>query len=677
MPLAAPSPGSRSNRAACLRWLVALALLGLVVAVFHPVRKHEFTGYDDKVYITDNPYLRSGLTPENVMRAFTEPYFSNWIPLTRISFQLDYELYGLEPAGYLLTNAVLHALSTLLLFAALVRMTRATWPSAFVAAVFAVHPLHVESVAWAAERKDALAGVFWMLGMLAWARYAERPSLGAYGIVALCLALGLLAKPVVVTLPLALLLLDYWPLRRLAPAGAATPWPLDRARLVRAVLEKLPLLVLVAAASAVTFVVQRQTGAMDYADHLPFDQRFANAVVSYVVYLAQSVWPSGLAVFYPHLGDGLPVWQVAGSAALLALLTALALRWARTRPYLAIGWIWYLGTLVPVIGLVQVGLQAHADRYMYLPLVGLAIAVAWGAADLASLRRGARQLLAVAGAVAIAGLAFVAWQQVKTWRDTVTLFERAVAVTEDNYVAHTNLAAELLLLGRVAEAELHYREGVRIQPDSSEARLGWADALAVQGRLGEALGRYEEVLRRNPNETRIGIRAAGHYGLALLRVGRFAEARDQLERALAVHGEIAELHVGMALASSQLGDFARAVHHGREALRLDPALDSAANNLAWILATSPDPHARNPEESIRIMGRLLREAERPDPAHLDTLAAAYAAAGRFPDAIDTATRAEKLAREEQRSAMVEQIRVRLAGYREGESWIERPASDGG
>jgi len=199
----------------------------------------------------------------------------------------------------------------------------------------------------------------------------------------------------------------------------------------------------------------------------------------------------------------------------------------------------------------------------------------------------------------------------------------------------------------------------------------------AQGRLGEGLGHYEEVLRRNPNETRIGIRAAGHYGLALLRVGRFAEARDQLERALAVHGEIAELHVGMALASSQLGDFARAVHHGREALRLDPALDSAANNLAWILATSPDPHARNPEESIRIMGRLLAEAERPDPAHLDTLAAAYAAAGRFPDAIDTATRAEKLAREEQRSAMVEQIRIRLAGYREGESWIERPASDGG
>ena len=256
MPSTAPSPGSRRSSAAGARWLIALVLLALVAAVFHPVRGHDFVRYDDDIYITGNPHLRTGLTTENVVRAFTEPYEANWIPLTWISFQLDYELYGLEPAGYLLTNAVLHALSTLLLFAGLVRMTRATWPSAFVAAVFAVHPLHVEPVAWVAGRSDALAGVFWMLGMLAWARYAERPTLGRYGVVALCLVLGLLAKPVVVTLPFALLLLDYWPLRRLAPAGAAAPWPLDRARLARAVLEKLPLLALAAVASAITFMVQ-------------------------------------------------------------------------------------------------------------------------------------------------------------------------------------------------------------------------------------------------------------------------------------------------------------------------------------------------------------------------------------------------------------------------------------
>ncbi|MCH8084048.1 MAG: glycosyltransferase family 39 protein, partial [Myxococcales bacterium] len=275
-----PDPGSPRNRTAARHWLIALALLGLIAAVFHPVREHDFTGYDDDFYITENPYLRSGLTLENVVRAFTQPYVANWIPLTRISFLLDYELYGLEPAGFLLTNVILHALSTLLLFAALTRMTRAIWPSAFVAAVFAVHPLHVESVAWASERKDVLAGAFWMLGLLAWTRYTERPSLGAYGIVTLCLALGLLAKPIVVTLPFALLLLDYWPLRRLAPEGAATPWPLDRARLGRAVLEKLPLLVLVAAAGAVTTAVYLQAGQIVDAEQMPLEQRLANAAVS-------------------------------------------------------------------------------------------------------------------------------------------------------------------------------------------------------------------------------------------------------------------------------------------------------------------------------------------------------------------------------------------------------------
>jgi len=358
---------------------------------------------------------------------------------------------------------------------------------------------------------------------------------------------------------------------------------------------------------------------------------------------------------------------------LITLLSALALRWARTRPYLIVGWLWYLGTLVPMVGLVQVGLQAHADRYMYLPLVGLAIAAAWGAADLASLRGSTRQFLAVAGAAAVAGLGFAAYQQVKTWRDPMTIFEQAIAVTEDNYIAHSNLAGALLLDGRAGEAGPHYREALRIRPDWPEAQLGLANALAAQGRLGEALERYAELLQRDSGDAR----AAGHYGLALLRVGHFAEARDQLEYALTAHGNIAELHVGMALASAQLGDFARAVRHGRKALQLDPTLDSAANNLAWILATSPDPSARNPDESIRIMGRLLGEAERPDPAYLDTLAAAYAAAGRFPDAIDTATRAEKLAREEQRSAIAEEIRVHLARYRGGEPWIEQPARDGG
>ncbi len=665
---AAPGPNAARHRAAQRRWPIALALLGLVAAVFHPVREHDFVHYDDDFYITENPQLRSGLSVENLKRAFTEPYGANWIPLTTLSFQLNHALHGIEPAGFLLTNAVLHGLATLLLFAALARMTRATWPSAFVAAVFAIHPLHVESVAWAAERKDVLAGLFWMLAMLAWARYAERPSFGRYALVALCLALGLLSKPIVVTLPFALLLLDYWPLRRLAPAGADAPWPIDRSRLARALLEKLPLLGLVAATSAITVIIYVRAGEIRHSDVLPLDDRLANAAVAYVIYLAQSAWPDDLAVFYPHPWGRLPGWQVAGSAALLALLSALALRWARTRPYLAVGWLWYLGTLVPVIGVVQIGLQAHADRYMYLPLVGLALALAWGVADGVSGRRRARSLCAVAGAAAIAGLALAAAQQLKTWRDAQALFEHAIAVTDDNFLAHKNLADALLQRGRAEQAELHYREALRIWPDWTDAQLGRANLLAAQGRIGEALAHYAEIARREPDDPR----AAGHYGLALLRAGRFSEARDQLERALAGHAGVAELHAGMALASSQLGDFERAVRHGREALRLDATLASAANNLAWILATSPDPRARDPEEAIRIMRRLLGGAQRASSAHLDTLAAAYAAAGRFPEAIETAARAEALAREARRWEEAEQIRARLARYRAGEPWIERP-----
>jgi len=686
MSFATQSPGSRCDSTAGTRWLIALALLALIAAVFHPLREHEFTGYDDNVYITDNPHLRSGLTTENLVLAFTENYFAirahtrgephratgwHWVPLTKISFLVDYELYGLEPAGFLLTNVLLHALSTLLLFAALARMTQTTWPSAFVAAIFAVHPLHVEVVAWIAGRADALASVFWMLAMLAWARYAERPSLGFYGIVMLCLALGLLAKPAVVTLPFALLLLDYWPLQRLAPAGATAPWPIDRARLARAVLEKLPLLALVAAVSAITFIVQREGGSMPDAEQLPYDQRFANAAVSYVVYLSQSVWPSGLAIYYPHPRAGLPAWQVTGSVALLVALSALALRWARTRPYFAVGWFWYLGTLVPMIGIVQMGAHAHADRYMYLALVGLAVAVAWRASDLATIHRGAYRYLAVASAAVIAGFTFAAWQQAKTWRDAETLFTRAIAVTEDNFLAHKNLGDVLLQRGNTDNAKTHYREALRILPGWPDARIGWADLLMAEGQVGEALRQYEAELQRSPNETR----AAGRYGLALLRVSRFADARDQLEHALSEHRGVAELHAGMALASSQLGDSSRAVRHGREALHLDPTLDSAANNLAWTLATSPDPGARNPEESIQISGQLLSKADSPDPAHLDTLAAAYAAAGRFPDAIETAERAVTLAREKQQPDKAERIAVRLEHYREGKPWIERPAHE--
>ncbi len=644
-------PAAESRRVG----LALAGLVALVVLVYLPVRHHAFVEYDDDLYIVENPNLRQPLGLESVARAFREPYEHLWVPLTWLSLHVEYRLHGASPRGYLATNVALHALAAVLLYAAFARMTGARWRSLFVAAVFAVHPLRVESVAWAAERKDVLAGVFWMLALVAHARLAERPrSVSRYLAVALCLVLGLLSKPMVVTLPFALLLLDDWPLRRLSR---------------RAVLEKLPLVALAAAASAVTVWVQRESGALLSVDRLPLGDRIANALDSYGVYLVKTVWPTGLAAFYPHPRGGLPPWRVAGAALLLASLTALALRAGRARPYLRVGWLWYLGTLVPVIGLVQTGLHARADRFTYLPSIGLALIAAWGVPDLLARVRAPRWAAPVAGACAIAALAVAASLQVRHWSGPIALYERAIAVTEDNYLAHKNLGDVLLAQGRLDEAERHYLAAARIDPSWSETRLGLADLRAARGDLGGALRGYEEVLRADPGSTR----ALGRYGLALLRAGRVREARPALERAVAAHGGVAELHAGLALAAAGVGEDALAAQEGREALRLDPALDAAANNLAWLLATTPDERVRAPEEAIALLEGRLRGAAA-TPSQLDTLAAAYAAAGRFGDAVETARRGERLARAQGRAGAAERFRERRGLYEQGRPYVERPAA---
>ena len=403
--------------------LVPLLLLASTLAVFFPVRDHEFVDYDDARYVVENPNLAEGLGRESVARAFAEPYFANWIPLTSISLLIDHELYGLEPAGYLRTNVALHAASALLLFFALLRMTRAPWASAFVAAVFALHPLHVESVAWVSGRKDVLCGLFWMLTLYAYARYAERPqSPGRYALVVTGVALALLSKPLAITLPFALLLLDYWPLGRLTSADSRR-W-LDRARLRRALLEKLPLLALAGAAAVITYAVQEKIGVVRSAEFsLPL--RISNALLSYALYLRDAIWPSGLAAFYPFPHAGLPVGAVLAALLVLCGVSALALRGARSRPYLLTGWLWYLGTLAPMIGILQVGLQARADRYTYIPLVGPAIMLAWSGAALARRTRAARTALAIAGAGAVAALAVAASFQVAVWHDARSPSPRA------------------------------------------------------------------------------------------------------------------------------------------------------------------------------------------------------------------------------------------------------------
>jgi tetratricopeptide (TPR) repeat protein len=440
--------------------------------------------YDDPEYVVENPSLHAGLSGDTLARAFTQPLSYNWIPLTSLSLQLDHALFGFEPAGYHLVNLALHLASSLLLFAILLRTTGDPWPSAFVAAVFALHPLHVESVAWVSERKDVLSGLFWMLSMGAWVAWCERPSTTRYTALLAALGLGLLAKPSLVTLPAALLLLDFWPLGRL-----------HRDSFGRCVLEKLPLATLAGCFAALTLHVQRATGAVASLSAFPFGPRLANALDSYLQYLAASLWPARLAVFYPHPLGSLPASRVALATVLLAALTAAALASARARPYVLVGWLWFLGNLVPVIGLVQVGMHARADRYMYLPLIGLALACAFAGRDLARRGRGAGLAVSAAGLCAVAGMALASHRQVATWRDSVSLYEHALAVVPGNFLAHYGLAGVLAGVGREAEVEPHLRAAIASQPGWPRSHLSLGDLLLHQGRPAEALESYERARR--------------------------------------------------------------------------------------------------------------------------------------------------------------------------------------
>jgi tetratricopeptide (TPR) repeat protein len=547
-------------------------------------------------------------------------------------------------------------------------MTSAVWRSAFVAALFALHPLHVESVAWATERKDVLSGLFWMLTLCAYAHFCRKPnSLRRYLWVFLCLALGLMAKPMLVTLPFVLLLLDYWPLDRLRGFRSS-----DRPRYsdLRAVLvEKLPLFGLVAAASTVTFIVQRESGAVSELESLPLVIRSANAVESYAIYVWTTFWPSGLAAFYPYPQTSVSFWGVASASLFLLGTSALVVRNALARPYAVLGWFWYLGTLVPVIGFVQVGMQARADRYMYLPLIGLSILVTWSAFDVASRWRVPRTAIVSIAMAILLALGVIASRQVGTWRNTTTLYQRALAVTDNNYLAHTGFGNLFLREGRLDDAEWQFTEAVRIAPGWPKATMGLADVAAARGNIDEALRAYEAELQRSPDS----VEAIGRYGITLGVAGRIAEARPHVLRALDAYPGIAEFHLSMSIIEARQGNPREALRYGREALRLSPERAEAANNLAWLLATSRDSSLREPDEAIRLIERFALESQ--EPGLLDTLAAAYANAGRFDAAVATANRAATGAEALGNKTDASEFRARLSLYRRGEPYLEGHAAD--
>ncbi len=576
-------------------WLCVL-LVAAIFAVYSQVRSYDFVQYDDPTYITGNSHVRAGLTSEGFAWAFTSAGVDNWFPLTWLSHMTDCQLFGLQSGWHHLMNVLLHALAALLLFAAMKRLTGARWPSAFVAVLFAVHPLHVESVAWIAERKDVLCACFWFLTLWCYARYVERPGAVRYALVLLAFAGGLMAKPMVVTLPFVLLLLDAWPLRR--------GWHIR---------EKLPLMAMAAGLSLATYLVQRHFGAVVALSAAPAGLRLENALLSYAAYIGDMFWPAGLAVLYPY-PHAIPLWLCASAGLLLAGISLAVIRQFRGRPYLAVGWCWYLGTLVPVIGLVQVGLQSHADRYTYIPLVGLSIMAAWGGAELVERRPGTRMFVA-AGALAVgAACLVVTWFQVQYWASTDTLFLRAAEVTSGNYIMHTNLAGRYLEQGRLqdaraeatealrinsahmlahvdlatalsrmgqpGDAEVEYRKALSLDTSNAQAHAGLGATLAMEQRTGEALEEMRTSVRLQPDY------ADGHYNLGkvLAGLGRNPEAAPEFAIAVRLQPDRADWHDALAISLAAQDKLDEAANEFAVEVRLRPADAKAHYNLALALA---------------------------------------------------------------------------------------------
>jgi len=563
------------------------ALLALIVAaIYWQTLDFKFTNFDDQTYVTENVHVQAGLTAASIKWAFTSLDGSNWHPVTWLSHMLDWQIYGNQPGLHHLTNGLLHLLNAILLFLVLGRMTGSVWRSAFVAALFAAHPLHVESVAWVAERKDVLSALFWILTMWAYARYAERPSVRRYVPALMFFALGLMAKPMLVTLPFALLLLDYWPLQRF------------KKNLKLLLFEKIPFVTLATASSFVTYIAQKKGGSVAALLSVPFSLRVANAIVSYLGYLGRMCWPFRLAVLYPFSPAALQVWSVAGAAVFLAAVTAFAIGQRRKQPYITVGWFWYLGTLVPVIGLVQIGEQALADRYTYIPLIGLFLAVAWmipaiilrGEESGQNRRKlkskpcatatGTREIsLAITAIAVIIALTATARVQASYWQDSITLFSHALEVTVDNHVAHNNLGIALDDNGKTEEAMAQYQEALRINPADPDANYNVGIALARRSRYAEAVEHYRLSLKGVPNSPKI----LDNLGNALAVLGHSDQAIDCYRKSLTLNWNNPKAHNNLANVLSHQRRFEEAVSEYNKALKLKPDFKEAHSNLSVAL----------------------------------------------------------------------------------------------
>jgi Flp pilus assembly protein TadD len=679
------------------RWLIGLTLAFLTLAVFAQVAGFGFVEFDDGKYVVDNPHIRQGLTFRSISWAFSTMYFANWHPLTWISYLLDYEIFGLNPMGYHLTNLLFHVLNVCLFFVVLHNLTGSFPRSALVAALFAVHPLHVESVAWVSERKDVLSTFFGILAIRAYHGYVRHPDPSRYLAVATLLALGLMAKPMLVSWPIVLLLLDYWPLQRLFPGRGPGLWSL-------CIWEKIPLAMLAAISCLLTVIAQYSGGAVCQLESVPFWSRVTNAMVAYQSYLVMTFLPTGLACFYPH-PSVLNSETVILAGLLLAGVSVLVMLKSGQHRYLVTGWLWYLITLLPVIGLVQVGEQAMADRYTYVPLIGFFIMVAWGGADLMRGWFNTQRMFLRLGAVIIVGvLAVCAWVQTGYWKNGFSLFGHALEVTAGNWQAHYCLGTTLVQQGRREEAQTHFDEALRLKPGFAPAHNNLGLILAMQGKMEAAMAHFRQALQAQPDYSE------AHYNLGsmLVNQGRFDEAVVHLGEAVRIHPDFpaAQFNWGIALEKAgqpvkALAHFAEAVrlkpdlvearfHCGRilaqqgaaveaigqlrEALLLEPGHVPTLNELAWLLATNPDATLRNGTEAVELAKRACDLTAHRQGLALSVLAAAQAESERYREAMMTAQEAIRWYRERKNEQRARQVQEQQASYQARRPWRGGPLS---
>jgi tetratricopeptide (TPR) repeat protein len=702
--------------------------------VFGDTLRYDFVNFDDDLYVYNNPWITRGLTLEGIRRAFSHTYCNYWAPLVALSHMLDCQFYGLWPGGHHLTNVRLHGATAVLLFLVLWKMTGAPGRSAFVASVFSIHPLCVESVAWVTERKDVLSGLFFVLTLGAYVSYVRhlggKGSTGRYLAVVFLFAMGLMSKPTVVTLPFALLLLDYWPLNRFgqrhsADAGAE---PLRRQNsfsvFKHLVIEKIPLFALSAGSCAVTILTGVQT--LVPVEQRTIAARLGNAITSSAAYLGQTFYPANLALFYPFPANGIPVWKIILSLALLAFVTAAVFVLRRSRPYMAVGWFWYVGMLVPIIGLIQSGEQAHADRYMYLPQIGLLLLIAWGTWSLCTSLHHRSVALGAGAVMVVAALMVCARSQASHWNNSESVWTHTLACTSDNYIAHNNLGTALLEKGQVDQAARHFEKALEIQRRYVQARNNLGNVWFQKGRVQEAVADYQKALEINPRfadahynlgvaflqtgrvqeavahfqdaltiepdlpkaEYNLGLAcvrlgrlsdAVIHYnkalaidpnyaeaeynlGVVLAQLGRLNEAVSHYNKALLINPKYAEAHNNLGTAFTQIGREREAIAHFRQAMSINPSNVEALNNTAFLLATSPDTASRNGAEAVALAERASNLSGNSNANIGATLAAAYAETGRFTDAVRTANSALQLAKDQGNIALADAIRRQIKLY---------------